>query len=358
LLSEQKALKRFIFIYLFSTLILIAIGEYFYIQTAYKNIIAQEKSSLQKQLTQFLKENLFLNRRVRFKEFKIPKNSKVLIYQNQHLIYSNSSLLDVFVEQKEIKPFGEIKIVITGAVNKKRLKNLKNNLIFFNLFLLLFLLFISVWLGKIFLQPMKETITAMENFITDATHEMNTPISIILTNIELLKEESRHIKRIKNSTLRLYKIFNDLKYLKLYHQHKKRVERYNFLETLLERLELFQTQIDNKKLTIQKEIEEFFINIDREDMIRIIDNLLSNAIKYAPYNSTIIVFLKEKRFCVTNSGKIENIEKLTNKFYRENQNEGGFGLGLFIVEQIAKEYKFQLKIKNINQKVEVCLTLV
>ena len=61
-----------------------------------------------------------------------------------------------------------------------------------------------------FLKPMRDTLNSLENFIRDATHEMNTPISVILTNIEMLKMKNtdfKELRRIEFSAKRLEKIF-------------------------------------------------------------------------------------------------------------------------------------------------------
>jgi two-component system OmpR family sensor kinase len=357
-LAEKKALKRFLLIYILSTTLLIAIGEYFYFELAKKNIIQKEKLILKNKIITFLNQNPFLIRAIRFHQFKIPKNTKILIYFNNQLIYSNSPILDLKVEHIEIKRWGEIKIITTEKFPKEKLNEIIKKLIIFNIFFIAFLTIISIFLGKIFLDPLKKAIENLENFIKDATHEMNTPISVILTNIELLKEESKPIKRIKNATLRLNKIFEDLKYVRLHHKRKKTpipIELQNFLQ---ERIKLFENIIENKKLTLNILATQTTLTIDKEDLTRLFDNLLSNAFKYAPKNSTIKITLNKNSFCIENQGEIKNTQKLTQKFYRENSSEGGFGLGLYIVKKIVDEYNFKLTIKSQNQKVKICIIFV
>jgi len=364
LLSEKKALKRFLIIYIFSTLFLVAIGEFFYYKNSYHHIIQNEITILKVKLDNFLENN----RRIFYTS--IPKNLKLAIFRNKELINSNFTPKKIYfnkeywIEKDEIYYRYEIKrrwwridFVVKKKI-KEKIYALYKELLFFNLFLILFLSFISVYLGKLFLKPMKETILDLENFIRDATHEMNTPISIILANIELLDEENRYLKRIKTASIRLSKMFEDLKYIRFHHTKKKHLKKINLGEFIEKRLLFFETQIENKNLKVIKDIEKFEIVFDEEDLNRIIDNLISNAVKYAPTNSTIKIHLKNAEFCILNDGAIKNIENITNKFVRENKNEGGFGLGLYIVKELTKEYKIKLKIANLDKKVKVCLDLV
>ena len=364
MLSEKKALKRFLIIYIFSTLFLVAIGEFFYYKNSYHHIIHNELNILKVKLDNFLENN----RRIFYTS--IPKNLKLAIFRNKELINSNFTPKKIYfnkeywIEKDEIYYRYEIKrrwwridFVVKKKI-KEKIYALYEELIFFNLFLILFLSFISVYLGKLFLKPMKETILDLENFIRDATHEMNTPISIILANIELLDEENRYLKRIKTASIRLSKMFEDLKYIRFHHTKKKNLKKINLGEFIEKRLLFFETQIENKNLKVIKDIEKFEIVFDEEDLNRIIDNLISNAVKYAPTNSIIEIYLKNAEFCILNDGAIKNIENITNKFVRENENEGGFGLGLYIVKELTKEYKIKLKIINLDKKLKVCLDLV
>jgi two-component system OmpR family sensor kinase len=78
--------------------------------------------------------------------------------------------------------------------------------------------------------------------------------------------------------------------------------------------------------------------------------LISNAKKYS--NKFIEIKLNREFLSIRNDGKIENIKNIADKYVRENKNEGGFGIGLYIVNKICKNYGFDFNIKN-NNGVEV-----
>jgi two-component system OmpR family sensor kinase len=56
---------------------------------------------------------------------------------------------------------------------------------------------------------------------------------------------------------------------------------------------------------------------------------------------------------VKNKGKIENFKNIKNKFVRENKNEGGFGIGLYIVNKICKDYGIKFQIFSENEEIVV-----
>ena len=131
------------------------------------------------------------------------------------------------------------------------------------------------------------------------------------------------------------------------------VKNINLKEFISSKLSIFETLIEGKNLHLKKDCEDFVVNIDEEDIIRLIDNLLSNAVKYAPEGSTVYITLKNGVLNIKNKGEIKNPEKLTAKFYRENKNEGGFGLGLYIVSKICETYGFKFEIYNDTDNVVV-----
>ena len=242
--------------------------------------------------------------------------------------------------------------IIACKIFPDELKEVKKRLLIYNILALIFVLIIAYFLAKLFIRPMKREIENLENFIRDVTHEIQTPIAIINSNIEVLEMKDidlKEFKRIKNASFRLSKIFDDLKSLRF---REKRIENIDVKEVLKERLNFFATQIENKKLKLKLNLKEKTLKIDKEDLIKIIDNLLSNAVKYSPIHSTIEINLNENFLEVINEGEIKNIEKITQKFYRENSVEGGFGLGLYIVKNICDYYGFILQISS-NKKVSI-----
>ena len=365
--SEKKSLKRFLIVYILSTLFLLLIGSFFYYKTTKQSMIELHISQMKSNIEKFIKLNIkskFLQagKKPIFLDFPIS------IFINKKYIVGNFKSIDIdfskryiikydnlYSIHKEHKPWGNTYIVTYMNISQDII-NLKKEVFIFLLISIIFIIFVSFLLGNIFLKPMKDSIKMLEDFISDTTHEINTPISNILINIEFIDElypnckDVEELHKIKNSAFRVSKIFKDLSYVKLNHKQKKYITTIDVDKILLERLEFFHTFIINKNLTIKTNIVPTKIDIDKEDLIRLIDNLISNSIKYTQIGGEINIKL-DKYFTITNDGNINDVSKVKLKFQREAKDEGGFGLGLYIVQKIVDLYNFKFELYTNANKV-------
>lgn len=219
-----------------------------------------------------------------------------------------------------------------------------------------FLLLIGFILARLLLKPMNEAIALLDDFIKDTTHELNTPISAILTNLEALKEEKvplgmqKKLTRIEIASRTISTLYDDLTYLILNHDLAVVNEPLNISTLLEERLEYFRNRIEQKKIHCTLNItKNTFLTIDRTKMTRIIDNLLSNAIKYNKMGGTLTVQLEENTLCIQDNGigiPDNMIKEVFERYTRADKSVGGFGIGLHIVAMIAKEYHLDISIES------------
>ena len=232
-------------------------------------------------------------------------------------------------------------------------------IVLYSIIALIIFLIIGYFLAKLFIKPMKESIKLLDNFIKDATHEINTPISIINTNIEMVdsskltKRESRILNRVKIASRTLETVYKDLKFTTLENGNKQESIKFNLKDIVLERVEYFSLLTESKKLTINLELEDLYIEADPKLIARLIDNLISNAIKYNRNGGSITISIEKKRLIVEDSGigiKKENLDKLFTRYSRFNSSEGGFGLGLNIVKQIIDIYNLKIDITSQLEK--------
>ena len=230
----------------------------------------------------------------------------------------------------------------------------------------IFFSILGYFLGKLFIAPMRESIKQMNHFIQDTTHELNTPISTILTNIEMIEalelysENPKELKRIEIASKTLSRIYDDLTYLNLNHDYHRNIEDIDMSKLLSERIVYFEALSKAKSITIKIDIkDEVRLKIDKNDAIRVIDNLLSNAIKYNKVGGNIDISLSKKELIVEDNGvgiKESEIKSVKKRFKRANKSEGGFGIGLDIVNQVVKNYGFKQEIRskeNIGTKVMI-----
>lgn len=222
-----------------------------------------------------------------------------------------------------------------------------------------FILFFVVWgfSYKIF-QPIKESLYKQRKFISDASHELKTPIAVISANADVLKtnEENRYIDSIKSQTKRLNLLVTDILTLaRMDESHKTLVkETFCLSDVVTEAVLPFDAvSFENGKVLLS-EIEknvEYYGN--RESVKKMIDILLDNAVKYATKGGTIKVTLVKTTLIVTNSGsdvKDADSNKIFERFYRgessRSRETGGSGLGLSIAKSIATQNGWNITAKS------------
>ncbi|WP_228263643.1 sensor histidine kinase [Aliarcobacter cibarius] len=194
-------------------------------------------------------------------------------------------------------------------------------------------------------KELSNLVQSQKQFIKNSVHEINTPLAIIRTNIDLLKMKvpnNNYITNIESGSKIIQYIYDDLSYLIKKDRVTYEKEYLEFSKILKERMDFFEEIVKSNSLYFIKNIEEdVYIKFNQTELQRIIDNNLSNAVKYSFSKSPIFVKLlyisdDEIEFSVTtNSKKIENVDKIFDDFYRENNARGGFGLGLKIVKEIC-----------------------
>lgn len=196
-----------------------------------------------------------------------------------------------------------------------------------------------------------------DKFIKNAIHEINTPLSIIITNIDLFKlknGENRYLSKIEAGSKIIHNIYNDLSYLVKKDRIEYKPSNINFSEFLKFRLDFFEEIAYGNNLKFDFTIEDnLHIYFNETQLQRVCDNSLSNAIKYSYENSTIYISLIKQNdaiiFTIKNEGNlIENPSKLFERYYRENDARGGFGLGLNIIKDICDSNSVHIDVKSEN----------
>lgn len=208
---------------------------------------------------------------------------------------------------------------------------------------------VGYFLGRLFLEPVREQIESLDQFISDTTHELNTPISAILMTIQSLKGgiEEKKMKRLEASAKRLSTMYGSLTYrLEGGVEPPENLCLANIVE---ERIEFMKELIEAKYLSVTLKLEPTKIFMPIRSVHRLIDNLISNAIKYSDVGGSLDIKLKDNVLRVKDTGigideKIQN--DIFRRYYRAGDERGGFGIGLNIVLSICKQYKIKLGLKS------------
>ncbi len=379
--SEKKTLIRFLTIYTVLILTIIAAVSTIYYRANVERINIEYKTLMQKFA-------ILQTRRIKWLHNHFPKYRKYPRDNRYNSAIYDLEYNEIFstMKSKEIKfdktlYFSGDNVVYLSILSdyylgaKYLFIEIPKNHGFINtvyqkiaLYALLALLVLSVlgyYLAKLFVKPMQQSIELLDNFIKDTTHEINTPISIINTNIEMVdtsKLEPKAIKilnRVKIASRTLESIYKDLKFITLENNKEPNNRKFNLKDIVIERVEYFSLLMESKKIKICLNLQDFYINADSKLISRLIDNLISNAIKYNKVNGTIDITLKDKELSIKDSGlgiKKENLDKLFKRYSRFNSSEGGFGIGLNIVKQIIDMYNLKIEVnseENIGTEVKI-----
>jgi len=226
-------------------------------------------------------------------------------------------------------------------------------IILFSVVMLVFIL--SMFFLQTFAKPFKKLNETLDNFIKDSVHEINTPLAIINVNIDLYNrknEENKYMQRMKAATKVLSNIYNDMDYL-IKHDRVEHKEESICLKSFLEdRIEYFSEVARMKNIIINSNIDDCsMIKMNTKKLQRVIDNNISNAIKYSYENSEIDIklYMKDRKCHMSFKDYgvgIEKVDKIFSRYYREDTNKGGFGIGLNIVKSIIDEANIELQIES------------
>ncbi|WP_029521475.1 HAMP domain-containing sensor histidine kinase [Persephonella sp. IF05-L8] len=216
------------------------------------------------------------------------------------------------------------------------------------------ILVFSFLISKKILSPIKETVEKQERFTQNVSHDLRTPLTVISSNLYLIKQKKfqnieKNIENIARTVEYMKSIVADLLFISQIGEKEKKPVNIN--ELLKKQLHLLSPKIEEKNIgVIFKEEDQITIEANQADMEKLFSNLLENAIKYNCDNGEIIITIKKKQVSIKNTGKLikkENLDKIFERFYREDEarTSEGSGLGLAIVKEIADFYKLKIKVK-------------
>jgi len=185
------------------------------------------------------------------------------------------------------------------------------------------------------LKKLHSSIQSKKEFLEFVMHELKTPLAILSLNVEN-EISSVAIKKLNMA-------YEDMTYFLKFDKTKKHIKKVNLKEFIEYRVFYFDDILRSEKKIVYLDLEECCIEINENDLERLIDNNISNAIKYSTTNF-IKISLKECVLRFENDGEIKDKEKIFEKFHREDNIKGGFGIGLSIISSIISSYdiKFNL----------------
>lgn len=219
--------------------------------------------------------------------------------------------------------------------------------------------------SRMVFRPVEESIQKQKRFITDASHELKTPLTIIDANIEVMEMESgesQWTKSTRKQIQRLSGLVQQLVTLSRLDEEKGLEEKceFNLSEAVSECVQPYESlaQTREKNLTLNIE-EDITYTGDERSIRRLAGILMDNAVKYSSENGNITLTLKKKGKKIflevyndaddLPQGKLD---VLFERFYRldssRNSGTGGSGIGLSMAKAIVQAHKGKITAENKN----------
>ena len=226
-------------------------------------------------------------------------------------------------------------------------------------------------------RPVAESYEKQKRFISDAGHEIKTPLAIISADAEVLEmdlpEGSEWLSDIKNQTRRLTDLTNDLILLSKMEEKKDDLELKDLDLSKLteEQITSFRAVATSSEKALTPDIEkDVHISGDRRSIESLLTIVLDNAVKYCPKGKNIEVKLTHgKRHAhleITNDTEEyipeEDVKHLFDRFYRtdasRNSETGGYGIGLSMAKAIVEKHKGRIAAaSDPEKKLTISITL-
>ena len=230
----------------------------------------------------------------------------------------------------------------------------------FEVMILLLARLLTLWIAK----PVAESFDKQKQFIADASHELKTPLAVIMASADALESsptDTKWLNNIKSESDRMNKLIADLLELAKSEEVNDQTEFTvgNLSKTVEMSVLTFEGVLFEKGVLLEDSIEENIeLNMNSYKIQQLMSILLDNAVKHSNSGGVVSVSLKKDKditLTVTNQG--EGIpqgeeEKIFERFYRadesRNRNENRYGLGLAIAKNICLSHSAEISAKSEN----------
>lgn len=235
---------------------------------------------------------------------------------------------------------------------------------------ILFLL-LSLYLSRQALKPVEAAWQQQNQFIADASHELKTPLTVILANLQILSshkdstilEQKKWLDNTREEAARMKQLVDELLFLARSDAGKIQTVQgtmapFDFSDGILNSVLLFESVAFENKIDLSNEIQPGIILEGNEQQLKQMANiLLDNACKYAGKSGFVSVVLKSSAhhavLTVENTGEPippEEQKHIFERFYRTDKSrvrkEGGYGLGLAIAKTIIDQHKGKITVTS------------
>lgn len=368
--DEQKALWRFLAIYVGTAFVLMSIIAFLYYNKEMASM--QEKCTMEmkniamgieKELMHAQMDNLpytFTPPQNAFKValFDVQGNalhSTMPIEKPLSFFEKNTHSAEIFYTQKLDHPMVGVAFIVVTGDEEDSAQKLKIQVMIALVMVVasLFVGIVGYFLSRLLLHPIKARIEKLNRFIKDSSHELNTPLSALMMSVSTLKnsnlDNNRVINHISISAKLIAQIYNSLSFIAFHDIDEIYDETFDLSILVQESAKFYEEIACIRENTIHMELESVMVFMDKSRIQKVIHNLLSNAIKYSYPKSTIVIKLHHHLLSITDEGvgiAKEDQKNIFARFERRSTQVGGFGIGLDIVNSVCKEYGIKVWVKS------------
>lgn len=250
-------------------------------------------------------------------------------------------------------------VYLDMTMENNMIRNLSGNMLLIGLGSLVGIFFLSMGLAYWITKPVERAWNQQRQFVADASHELKTPLTVILSNTDMLLNQcteadeysEKRLGNIRAESIRMKGLVEDM--LDLARSDAGRLKQQlapvSVSDTVMDAVLLFEALVFERQKELQYQIEENLSVLGSGDRLKqLVEILLDNAMKYSPEQGCIWVKLEKNtaktlRLMVANTGDTmtpEQCRRIFERFYRTDparQNNGGYGLGLSIASSIVTE---------------------
>ena len=221
---------------------------------------------------------------------------------------------------------------------------------------------LSLLLARRTLVPIERAMRAQVQFVSDASHELRTPMTALMTTNEVaLRKKTLDEKKVRvvfqrniDEVEKLRELTDNLLQLTQVDNQQIEKQAVDMAELIRDTVDRYQPVADKKQVVLDMQVVPTKHTVAVTAVAQILGTLLDNAIKYSPSGSTVVIRLDGQTLSVVDQGigiAKQDQAKIFDRFYRSDEartrgHGSGYGLGLAIAKSVADKNGYQLSVKS------------